>query len=142
MPELATTATLGHVDVDLDRDGIARSVYLHAGLGTPYWANLGLALLERFDAQAALAYQTKARETSAAQTSPYAWTRAQPILIPFAGPPGHFSRLSFVDVLKKDLPDDVFRDKYVFVGATAAGLGDILPTPVNSAFQSMPGGRI
>ncbi|MEI2783894.1 MAG: CHASE2 domain-containing protein, partial [Candidatus Competibacter sp.] len=47
IPALAKAAAgIGHVDVELDPDGIARSVYLRAGLGSPYWPTLALALLE------------------------------------------------------------------------------------------------
>lgn len=47
IPMLATAvAGMGHVDVELDPDNIARSVYLKAGLGSPYWPTLALALIE------------------------------------------------------------------------------------------------
>lgn len=56
IPILATAASgLGHVDVDLDLDGIARSVYLKAGLGSPRWSTLALALLESADPAAGAA---------------------------------------------------------------------------------------
>ena len=56
IPILATAASgLGHVDVDLDLDGIARSVYLKAGLGSPRWSTLALALLESVDRTAGAA---------------------------------------------------------------------------------------
>jgi CHASE2 domain-containing sensor protein len=48
----AAVAGLGHVDVELDPDNIARGVYLKAGLGSPHWPTLALALLELTDSTA------------------------------------------------------------------------------------------
>ena len=45
MPALAEQATLGHVHVELDQDGVGRSVFLSAGLGEPRWETLAAALL-------------------------------------------------------------------------------------------------
>ena len=45
-PELAeVAAAMGHVHVELDPDGIARSLYLYEGLDGPYWPHLSLAML-------------------------------------------------------------------------------------------------
>ena len=40
-------AKLGHVDTELDRDSLIRSVYLQAGLSSPVWPTLALAMLEQ-----------------------------------------------------------------------------------------------
>ncbi|MGB5324773.1 MAG: ATP-binding protein, partial [Pseudomonadales bacterium] len=53
----------------------------------------------------------------------------------FAGPPRTMYRFSYVDVLEGRVPADALRDKIVYVGATATGLGDDVPTP----FGAMPG---
>jgi signal transduction histidine kinase len=45
-------------------------------------------------------------------------------------------------VLLGDIPADELRDKFVLVGATAAGLGDILPTPMSGLGRPMPGVEI
>ncbi|HVK57042.1 MAG TPA: CHASE2 domain-containing protein, partial [Burkholderiales bacterium] len=44
--EFQSVAKLGHVDAELDKDGLARSVYLKAGIGSTTWSHLSLALLE------------------------------------------------------------------------------------------------
>src|SRR5699024_6357491 len=31
---------LGHVDLELDADGVARSVYLRSGIGQPWWPHI------------------------------------------------------------------------------------------------------
>ena len=131
-------AGLGHVDVELDPDGIARSVYLKAGLGSPYWSTLSLAMLEfsKPDSWQVLPGQ---RYDETGQPSPYLWVRDQRILIPFVGPPGHFKQVSYLDVLRNDFPPATFRNKFVLVGVTASGLGDTLPTPVSGLQEPMSG---
>ena len=139
IPALAAAgAGLGHVDVELDSDNIARSVYLKAGLGEPHWPTLALALLQLADPplQRALPGQ---RATVADSPSPYVWQRDYRILIPFAGPPGHFRHVSYRDVLRGTVSPATFHNQFVLIGATATGLGDALPTPVSGLTRPMSG---
>lgn len=127
-------ATLGHVHVELDRDGIARRVFLYEGIGTAYWPHLSLAILGHTP------NPPSQQQTSQSSGSPgINWQRAQPRLIPYAGPPGHFNRISYAQVLNGEFNTETFKDKYVLVGTTAFGLGDALPTPVSRQSHSMPG---
>ena len=136
LPQLANTAaSLGHVHVELDADGIARNTYLFEGLGKPIWPHFSLAVL-RLDDNTKLANLTRPDSDS---TSIYKWTRAHHTLIHYIGPPGHFQHIPYAQVLKGDFPKDIFRNKIVLVGATATGLGDILPTPVSGQHRPMPG---
>ncbi len=135
------TKALGHVDVELDQDGIARSVYLKGGLGTPHWPNLGLAILQIADP--AYTKLTMGSRRPAEQTdSPMVWTRDHKIQIAYAGPPGHFQRISYAQVLEGHFSPGTFTNKLVLVGATATGLGDVLPTPVSGSYHPMPGVEI
>lgn len=137
-PPLAeAAAALGHVHVELDPDGIARSLYLREGIGGPHWEHLSLALLRVARGNPA-PLPAQAPERGA----PMVWARADPVLIPYAGPPGHFHRLSFIQVLEGDYPAAAFRDKLVLVGTTATGLGDALPTPVSGHSHAMSGVEI
>jgi len=139
IPALAVAvAGLGHVDVELESDNIARGVHLKAGLGSPRWPTLALALLELTDstAQRALPGQRAGGSDSA---SPYVWHRDYRVLIPFAGPPGHFHQVSYRDALRGTVPPAIFRNQFVLVGATATGLGDTLPTPVSGLTRPMSG---
>lgn len=140
LPTLAAAAAgLGHVDVDLDTDGIARSVYLKAGLGSSHWPTLALALLELKSTPVAGPALPGQRTVTAQPTSPYGWRRDYRILIPFAGPPGHFFHVSASEVLREGIAATTFRNKYVLVGSTATGMNDALPTPVSGLAQPMPG---
>jgi len=136
-----SAASLGHVDVELDKDGIARSVFLQAGLGTPHWPNFGLALLQNIDP----AFKNLDMGTAnplAHSGSPLVWARDRKMLIAYAGPPGHFQRISYAQVLKGEFSPGTFNNKLVLVGTTATGLGDALPTPVAQQTYSMPGVEI
>jgi len=140
-PELASVAAaMGHVHVELDPDGIARSLYLFEGLGSPYWPHLSLAMLKMAGESSGAELEAPSpRETA---DSPLLWARSHALLIPFAGPPGHFRHMSYRQVLDGDFSPGTFRDKYVLIGTTAAGLGDALPTPFSGFSHSMSGVEI
>lgn len=135
----AASAGLGHVDVELDPDNIARGVYLKAGLGSPHWPTLALALLQLADPNLQPAALPGQRAARADLSSPYNWRRDYRILIPFAGPPGHVRHVSYRDALRGAVSPTTFHNQFVLIGATAAGLGDALPTPVSGLARPMSG---
>jgi len=136
----AAAARIGHVDMELDQDGINRYMFLKAGLGSAKWSQLALAMLELDGSNVIqLPY---GQEHNPGSNLADVWVRDHGALLPYAGPPGHFQRVSYADVLLGNLPPETFRDKFVLVGATAAGLGDTLPTPVSGFGQTMPGVEI
>lgn len=140
IPALTKAAAgIGHVNVEIDADGIARSVYLKAGLGSPYWPTLTLALL--FATEGAINQQTLPgeRPTGPTMSSHHVWQRDYRALIPFAGPPGHFRQYSYEAVLRGAVDPAAFRGQYVLVGATASGMDDALPTPVSGLSRPMSG---
>ncbi|MCF6281163.1 MAG: CHASE2 domain-containing protein [Candidatus Polarisedimenticolaceae bacterium] len=140
LPMLAdVAAALGHVHVELDPDGIVRSLYLREGLGEPYWPHLTLALLSL---TGEMQSEFSVPESTALAGGPYVWHRAYPLLIPFAGPPGHFQQISYAQVMQGAYEKGRFRDKYILIGITAAGLGDALPTPVSGFSHAMAGVEI
>lgn len=62
------------------------------------------------------------------------------VLINFAGPFQTYPYYSFADVADSQTPPGTFRDKAVFVGASAIGIGDMRPTPFMK--QNYPGVEI
>ena len=56
-------------------------------------------------------------------------SRVDQVLIPYTGGMNHYDRVSYADVLNGKVPLSSLRDRYVFVGATAVGLGDLHKTP-------------
>ncbi|HJS35778.1 MAG TPA: CHASE2 domain-containing protein, partial [Pseudoxanthomonas sp.] len=89
IPEFAASAaSLGHAEMVLDEDGVARSVYLRAGLGSPHWPALALALLQLEPSTGANAELPGRRlvTTDLAPASPYEWVRDHEVRVPFASP--------------------------------------------------------
>lgn len=144
-------AGIGRVHVPLDADGMARSIYLWEGLSfngfdvisLPHFAESVLKVAKLFpdDVNATtpkLHFDENPSFVSAGlMQSHLVWQDARKIN--FSGPPGHFQRISYAKVLAGDYPADFFKNKIVLVGATAVGMGDVLPTPVSALSQPMSG---
>jgi len=120
----SAAAGLGHIQLNFSGDGIVRSAYLYETLGGREWKTLALALLEDGDRA-----RNHVRLPSADPGSGQEGAHRNLLGIPFYGPPGHFTRVSYIDVLRGEVPARFFRDKYVLVGAAASGLGDVFPAP-------------
>ena len=169
LPALARRAAgLGHTDLELDRDGVLRRVWLRAGLGEPHWLQFGLQTLGLADPRA-LARMSPQLAAMAGRwpalsglqsvgpldadserigappgedSGPAGWVRDQGMLIAFAGPAGSFRRISYVDVLRGGISAQALRDRIVLVGPTATGLGSRFATPVSAQGGTMPGTEI
>jgi CHASE2 domain-containing sensor protein/signal transduction histidine kinase len=137
-PLAAAAAALGHAHVEIDRDGIARSAFLREGPGAPRRPHFTLALLERL-APTQLAPPRGERHPDLAGAPREAWVRDWRLMIPFLGPPGHFTTLSYADVLRGAVDAARLRDRWVLVGATAQGLGDAYATPLSREGRTTPG---
>ncbi|KQV49472.1 hypothetical protein ASC95_17920 [Pelomonas sp. Root1217] len=137
VPALAGAAAgLGHIHVELDADGVARRLFLREGFGDVLWEHFAVAVLKvAGQAPPALA----ASPAPGAGATAGWWRRAQPYTIPYAGPPGHVRRVSYLDVLEGRVPAASLRGAIVLVGATAPGLSDAYPTPMASQDALMPG---
>jgi len=142
IPEIANASkAMGHVHVELDQDGIARSVFLKGGLGSPHWNHFSYELV-KIASPNEIIKDMGIKNTQPLSSSPMVWVRDNRMLIPYSGPPGHFQTLSFFQVLNRQYPKNIFNGKIVLIGATASGLGDALPTPVSGKTHSMPGVEI
>ncbi|MDR6536283.1 CHASE2 domain-containing protein [Variovorax soli] len=131
-------AALGHVHLAVDDDGVARSVYLQEGLAGRQWDHFSLAM-RRIGEAGSGSPQAEADAAGTGADGVPAWQRSRRMIVPFAGPPGHFRQLSYVDVLDGALAPDTFKGKYVLIGATAAGLGDLYTTPLSGRSKLMSG---
>ncbi|PVY69801.1 PAS domain S-box-containing protein [Tamilnaduibacter salinus] len=138
--QLPTTAltgaasALGHAHVTLDGDGIARGLYLYSGMGQAYWPALSLAT-------ARASGNGKAWPDTVAEpgTAPIINVRRNYVRVPFAGSPERLPTTSYHDVLEGHIDANRFRGKVVFIGATAPGFGDVLPTPLSGHASPMSG---
>ena len=134
-------AALGRVHVPLDADGIARSIYLWEGLGSASLQHFSQAVLEaakELPSNLSL-FPVNTLHTKISLTKSDSLISLDERRVKFLGPPGHFRRISYINVLTGEFPAHFFKDKIVLVGATAVGMGDILPTPVSAQMQPMPG---
>lgn len=127
LPLFREQAKLGHVDIELDSDGVARRVFLYAGINAPTWPAFGLALTYPATVKKAHPIPDTGKETLAQQH----WVRAQEALIPYTGEPGSFQKISYARVLFDDEALITLRNKTVIVGMTAAGMGTRFATPVS-----------
>lgn len=122
------SARLGHVDIELDSDGIARRVFLKAGIEEPRWPAFGLAL-------AAQSNKYMPDWTGDLSETPVntrgRWVRSHEALIPYAGQPGSFQQLSYTQVLFDDQVLASLKNKIIIVGMTATGMGVRFATPVS-----------
>jgi CHASE2 domain-containing sensor protein len=137
-PLRIAAAGLGQVNLEFDPDGVVRRVMLAEGDGRRLWPHM----MEE-------AYRVAAGHDSPVFLKGVAadrgvrpgdgLLRSRPMLIPFAGPPGHFRTISFVDALKGETPPQFLAGKIVLVGATADGLGDRYATPLSGGTEVMAG---
>lgn len=129
LPKLTSAAAgLGHIDTELDPDGIARRGLLQKSFHGKMYPSLVFALL-----------QVLSGDDSPQVEAIHKRYVTDEIYVSFTGPPGSFSSISLADYLHPDFPADAVQDKIVLVGATALGLGDSLPTPVSGKSIPMPG---
>lgn len=134
IPEFAASAaSLGHVDMALDADGVARSVFLRAGLGSPHWPSLALALSQLGAENTAEPRLPGVRNPDLADASAHHWVRDHRVLIPFVDPPNAYQTVSYADVLAGRVPHASLRGRWALVGLTAAGMGKALPMPGGAA---------
>jgi len=145
---------LGHIHLELDTDGVARSVFLREGTQGQWWPHFALALHDRGLAiqrkmqadgnqiptlQGSQSFAQQLTTTAARARANKTWQRDWQMHIPYYGSSGHFNSVPYVAVLRGEVPADFFRSKYVLVGTTATGMADAFPTPVTSNEGSLSG---
>lgn len=113
---------VGHVNLEIDPDGVVRKAALAAGAGGQRWPHL-MELIHRS--------VSPGRETSGAGEH-----AREPLLIPFSGGAGHWPTVSAASVLNGEVPPEILRGRLIIVGATAQALGDRYAVPSGGV---MPG---
>jgi signal transduction histidine kinase/CHASE2 domain-containing sensor protein len=133
LPMFASAAAqLGHVHVHTDSESVVRSIFLQEGPPDGTWPHMSIAL----QCAAGLARAECQQKTSPKTSS--TWLRQHPQIITFADGETPFATYSYIDVLRGHAPADAFRNKYVLIGATAAGLGNSLAAPDGLSARRMP----
>lgn len=132
LASLQRRATLGHVDVELDRDGVARRTFLYAGIDIPIFPALGLVLADKGSLPNRMRLLSRMPEADKTIVNTgNSWVRSREIMVPFAGPPGTYPRISYTRLLNDDDLLDDLRGKIIIVGMTATGLQQGFLTPVS-----------
>jgi diguanylate cyclase (GGDEF)-like protein len=127
IPMIAANAvTLGHSAIDVDADGVTRSQFLTAGVGSPHWPSLGMALANRRGLP-------PGRLTQATEpASPWQWRRNHHVRVRYAGPAGTFPQVSYADVLAGRVDPLVLRGRLAMVGLTTSPASPVV-TPTTDA---------
>lgn len=144
VPVLADAASaIGHAHLSIDEDGIVRSVYLREGLAGRAWPHFALALQQAADAYGRdLAMPAAPDPHTSPAPGPGAWLRGNHEVVIFTDGAPPFRTVPYIDVLRGTVPAGTFRDRYVLVGSTAAGLGDNYATSAPKPTGLMPGVEI
>lgn len=136
IPILATAAAaLGHVDAEIDIDGLSRHFYLYGGLHDPHWPSLALAMIKIADNNYLNLDYSNSSNSPMTGTG---WVRSHKALIPFSKVNDQPTRISYADILADRISPDAIRDKYVLIGASLTGVGDMISIPTNHSHQRIP----
>lgn len=124
-----SAAILGHANLEMDKDGVGRGLLLWSGLGSARWPAMALAIY-------AVRYPGALRSTTGARTGASLTDSANGLAgdhrvgLPFYDISSDFVRVSYAEVLSGAVSGQVFKDKFVLVGLTAAGIERELPAPL------------
>ena len=137
-PLAQAAAGLGHINLEVDGDGIVRSVALFEGDARSHWPQLTVPLWRAI----------AAGKVPLAPPSGGAWHGPGPqldsnsesrFLVPFSPLAESYRKVSFASVLNGEVSPDVLRGHIVLIGATASGLYDRFATPVSGDLGLLPG---
>lgn len=129
----AAAASLGHVNINVDGDGVVRRLPLYMQADDRNWPQLVLPLA---------ATRGPPPAAPPIDSEGHALIAAAPEAIAYGGPPGRFRTVSFVDVLNGEISAVFLKDRLVLVGAMAPGLGDRYATPAAPHGDLSPGVEI
>lgn len=106
IPQLAEHVRIGLATAEPDSDNTVRKMYMGYRVGSEVLPAMAALLLDGRDLG-----------------------RTDQVLIPYVGGMNHYDRVSYADVLSGNVPASFFHDRYVLIGASAVGLGDLHKTP-------------
>lgn len=130
-PELArAAAALGHSHLAVDDDGGVQGIYLREGFPGRAWPQFSMAL--RDAAEGRLKPQPAIDGGPASSPPEGRWQREHLEMLLYTRPTAPFQTVSYIDVLRGQVPPEFFRNRYVLVGATADGVADQFASPAPS----------
>ncbi len=139
VPPLAHAAAgLGHINLEVDSDGIVRSVAQFEGDENSSWPQLMLPVVQAVE-RGELQLSERPHKRSSVQPMAAPPEGEARFLIPFGLNAQNYTRLSFASVLAGEVPANALRGRIVLVGVTASGLYDRFATPVSGELGPIPG---
>ncbi|HEY4298924.1 MAG TPA: CHASE2 domain-containing protein, partial [Paraburkholderia sp.] len=138
VPPLAHAAAgLGHINFEVDSDGIVRSVAQFEGDADSRWPQLMVPVADAIE-RGALRLNARPQRQSPAGSARDEGSESR-FLIPFGPNAERYTKLSFASVLAGKVPADQLRGRIVVIGVTASGLYDRFATPVSGELGPLPG---
>jgi CHASE2 domain-containing sensor protein/signal transduction histidine kinase len=138
-PLAQAAAGLGHINFEVDSDGIARSVARYEGDGGSRWPQLMVRVADAVESgKLHLRDGLPPHRSTLPARGDGERTEAR-FLIPFGRDAEDYTRLSYADVLSGKVPADQLRGRIVVIGVTASGLYDRFATPVSGELGPLPG---
>lgn len=142
-PLAQAAAGLGHINLEVDSDGIVRSVALFEGDAQQRWPQLMVPVWRAVRGGAVtLAHGTPAAAQRDDVLNAGAPSSELRFLIPFGANSLSYNKISFADVLAGRVPPEQLRGRVVIVGVTASGLFDRFATPLSGTLGPLPGADI
>jgi CHASE2 domain-containing sensor protein/signal transduction histidine kinase len=138
-PLAQAAAGLGHINFEVDSDGIARSVARFQGDDGSRWPQLMVLVADAVEhGRLHLRGGLPPRRSNEPARGRDDGGEGR-FLIPFGPNATKYAKLSFADVLAGKVPADQLRGRIVVIGVTASGLFDRFATPVSGELGPLPG---
>lgn len=128
-PLADAAAALGHSHLSINSEGDVQGAYLYEGFPGREWPQFSLAVYQA--ATGTLGPRPSHADGPRSSPPEGRWQRQHEERLVYNKPSERFQTVSYIDVLRGDVPPGVFRDRYVLVGATAETMADMfaLPSP-------------
>jgi len=130
LPTFLGAAALGHINKVPDPDGVGRSEVLAIEYAVKFYPSCAFAAAARFLGMPPNRIGLVLGEGIDTPSGRIPTDPRIRMLVNYYGPDGTFPRYSAYDVLNDKLSGNPFKDKLVLIGATAAGLADLEPSPL------------
>ncbi|MGB3123621.1 MAG: CHASE2 domain-containing protein [Pseudomonas sp.] len=134
LPLLKCAKGVGHINVEADNDGVVRRLYMREGppgSTLPQLAWLAYTLSGEASPMPGLPQESAGSH----------WHREHGVRVPFTAH-NTFPSVSYVSVLRGEVPPELLRGRLILVGATGYGMGDRFITPLSSSVGSTAGVEI
>ena len=116
-------ATEGHVDVEIDPDGVSRRIFLNAGVNGHWWPPLALASLRQLPSLATALPKARLAPESSGRAN--IWQRDKELLLR-NDLVGTIRVVPYDAVMDGAVPAESLRGKAIFIGVTASGANSAL----------------